>query len=332
MSKNQDTDIDYGNFAVQGFEYKTYEFLFDFKKTNTESEQSFNGISSYFGKISIFNLTRQNFLAYLHFYSSYNKAYKDFFDEYKAICMRLDGEIAKYLDDVEDMKGIDKVYVNLIKWHYEEVEKVVFEDSPERLFCLSDLYLTFFNNYIYFKKYSIGYSFHFETEGKDYYANMVRTSYPLRPDTPRLNCVEFDKVQSLKDNFRLYPFIPLDVNPQEPEIKLAIFGNNKWVSPIEFAFPYHNEKKPKYLYSVNSFDVRKSIKDLTKAKITVDVEASVNYYYFNGMLFPASASEQKIKGKLVLIRQNADVGDQLMVGVPLFNSGPEWVEKPLPKL
>lgn len=315
---NELSNINYGSYAVQSFEFVDWDVLLKLKKTSALKEDSpFTGISSYFGKLNVFNLTRQNFLAYLNFYSSISPEYSYMYEEYKKICYLINSIL---IAEVRDDKEIEKKYEKIIKRHFEEITK-----SPIKE--LRNIYLTFFKNYLYFKNFSTGYSFYFQKEGETtkYYANIVGANYTIKPETPSMNCVEFDTFENLKSNFRLFPFIPLNVNYENPELNLAIFGSNTWIVPVQFAFPYKNDKKPNYYYSINKLNVAKTIKELDKGILSIEVEVSVNSYYFNGKLYPAS--DNNIKGNLSLFQQNST--KEVMVGVPLFNSGMEWIEKPL---
>lgn len=315
---NELSSINYGSYAVQSFEFVDWNVLLKLKKISSSKEDSpFTGISSYFGKLNVFNLTRQNFLAYLNFYSSISPEYSYMYEEYKKICYLINSML---IAEVRDNKEIEKKYEQIIKRHFDEVTKLPIKE-------LKSIYLTFFKNYIYFKDFSIGYSFYFQKVGETtkYYANIVGANYSIKPETPSMNCVEFDTSEDLKSNFRLFPFIPLNVDYKNPKLNLAIFGNNKWVVPVKFAFPYKNEKKPNYYYSVNSFNIVKSIEDLNKGIFSIEVDVSVDSYYFNGKLYPASDNE--MKGKLSLFQRKST--KEVMVGVPLFNSGMEWIEKPL---
>lgn len=310
------SSINYGSYAVQSFEYVDWDVLLNLKSISPfRKDEMFTGISSYFGKLNIFNLTRQNFLSYLNFYSSISAEYGVMYSAYQDICKIIND---KLINEAGDKKEIEEIYQKIICLHFEKVCEIRY---------LKNIYLTFFKNYVYFKDFSVGYSFYFQKQGEKtkYYANSVGTNYTIKQDTPFMNCVEFDTAESLENNFRLYPFIPLDVDYVNPKLNLAIFGNDSWIVPVQFAFPYRNEKKPNYYYSINSFNVVKSIEELKNSMLNIDVEISIDYYYFNGRLFPAS--DNKINGKLSLNKQSSS--NNVMVGVPLFNSGPEWVEKPL---
>ncbi|WP_337045126.1 hypothetical protein [Emticicia sp. 17c] len=308
----------YDTYVVKGFQYKNWETVLNLSKPSITED--FTGTSSYLAKLNIYMITRQQFLSYLKFFSSYSITYQQMHDEYYDFCLELNSSITNYLDKGE-YKDIINRYNTLIKSFYGLVKK---SSIPS----LEKLYKTFFKNYEYFKNFRIGYSciFKDKKDGPAYYANTVGSKYPIITSTPGLFCVEFNEYKSLVDNFRLYPFIPLDVNPDNPVLKLAIFGNEKWVSPVQFMFPYRNSEKPNYKFSVNSFEISKSIKDLNiKVIEDMPIEIKVDYYYFNGRLYPASS--EKTSGFLTIYQQTAT--KETMRGIPLFDFGPEWVAQPM---
>lgn len=305
-----------GPYGVKGYltiSWKDLIGLEEPKKPVSDSEP-FSGISSFLSKMNIYFFTRNYFLQYLQFYSSYDDTYKQLYFSYVKILENT----KKKIDDVyisTDMKDIEAKYIDMIQYGIIEIKN----DMNAKY--LYPIYLTFFKNIEYFKEFANGYSFYFD--GK-YYANTIGNKYTILGEVDKWNYVEFDTDENVMNNFRLYPFIPLDVNPDKPILKLAIFGNNKWIYPVEFIFPYTNPNKPNYLYSVNSIEISKSIEELKSASLEFEVNMEYKYYYFNKNLYKASDNPVTKKIKLSWVNSN---NKQSMVGVPLFVAGDEWINK-----
>lgn len=314
---------DYGTYVVQSFEYKDWATVLNLNRPIANNE-TFTGTSSYFAKLNVFLITRQNFLEYLHFFASYDDSYQQMHGEYQRICIMVSDLASEEVKRItvkepEKYKEIKEIYEKVIQRNYSEIKS-------STIIPLKDVYITFFKNYKYFRDFRIGYSFYMQPELKKYYANVVGSTYPINPTTESLYCVELDTNQSIENNFRLYPLIPTNINIDEPKLELAIFGNGKWVSPIQFAFPYHNTQKPNYKYTVNSITISLSIAELNKPIIELkEQNMKVVSYYVNSRLYPAS-DVPEVKVFLRLIREITP--NEQMRGVPLFNSGIEWIEKP----
>lgn len=303
-----------GPYGVKGYLTISWQELIGLEepKDPTPDSEPFSGVSSFLSKINIYFSTRNYFLQYLQFYSSYDKTYEQLYFSYAEILKKT----KKKIDEVyklSDMKEIEARYLDMIQYGITEIK-----DNINAKY-LHPIYLTFFKNVQYFKEFANGYSFCFDEE---YYANTIGNKYTLLGEVNEWNCVEFDKDENVTNNFRLYPFIPLDVNPNKPILKLAIFGNNLWISPVEFILPYSNPNKPNYLYSVNSIEISKSIEELKSASLEFDVSMEYKYYYFNKKLYKASDNPITKKIKLYWVNN-----PEPMVGVSLFVAGDEWIDK-----
>lgn len=304
------TNSQHGEYTVKGYQTVTWEKLLNLKEPPMPSPSGvpLTGIGSFLSKLNIYFYTRNYFLQYLQFYSSYNGTYEQMYNVYKTISMNT-GQAIDTVCGLEDMKGIENEYENIIRGSINAIK-------GSKVKQLYPIYLTFFKNIEYFKDFANGYSFCFD--GK-YYANVLGSHFNILMNS---DCVEFDEVKDKQQNFRLYPFIPLDVNPNAPVLELAIFGNNKWLSPIEFVLPYDNPDKPNYKYSVNSIKISKSIKELDCPELELVVEMEYKSYYWNQKLFPATDSPVKKKMYLSWV-----VKPKEMVGVPLFVTDMEWIDK-----
>lgn len=323
MKHSSDLEFDYGTgYGIQNFQYATWESVLELD-TSIPSSESFTGISSIFAKMNIFLLTRQSFLQYLNFFSSYDATYKQMAGEYLKICNQIANWMKEAVPDPDSKKeppsytDIDAKYKEIIVNSYGLLK-------ASKITAFIPIYLTFFKNYEYFRNYIVGYTFYVQLpeHSKGVYANIVGSKYVIDPTTPGLNCVELSDVEKIENNLRLYPLIPLDVNLEEPELELAIFGNNKWVAPIQCALPYNNPNKSIYKYSVNSIKIRSSIVDLDKPQLELDVEMSFQYFYYKKTLYPASGESLKVKVYIFQQHQDPNIA---MIGVPLFNTGPEWI-------
>lgn len=326
--ENQET-IELAQYAIQNVNSTSWEALLNLNRPipnstaiEEDEQTTYTGISSYLGKLNIFILTRQNFLKYLNFFEGYSKDYQQMYDEYLRICNIINTLLIDYMAQKDnDFKDVEQKYQLFVERNFDEICR-----SPQR--GLKNVYLTFFRHYEYFKNFSKGYSFFFQDirGGTRYYGNVVGAAYPILPETPSLLSIEFDQAESLENNFRLYPLISLEVDPDRPELSLAVFGNKQWVSPVQFIFPYRNDQKPNYKFSLNSINIVKSVQDLNRLSIeNLEVKMKVESYYFNGKLYPASDTSKDCYLTLYCETSNKKV----MRGVPLFNSGAEWIEKPL---
>lgn len=327
--ENQET-IELSQYAIQNVNSTSWEVLLNLNRPipnssaqeDEEQTTTYTGISSYLGKLNIFILTRQNFLKYLNFFEGYSKDYQQMYDEYLRISDITNTLLIDYMSQKNnDLRDIEEKYQLFIERNFDEICR-----SSQK--NLKNVYLTFFRHYEYFKNFNKGYTFFFQDTkgGTRYYGNVIGTSYPILPETPSLLSIEFDQAESLENNFRLYPLIPLEVDPERPEITLAVFGNTQWVSPARFIFPYRNDQKPNYKFSLNSISVVKSIHDLNRISIeNLEVKMKIESYYFNGKLYPASDPTKDCY--LTLYCETSS--KKVMRGVPLFNSGAEWIEKPI---